>query len=401
MTEKEKKLRVVISGAGIVGLLTAQALKAREIEFEIIDRDRDAHFREDAGWAITLHWALNSFKQLLPEDLINEVYAAQVRPNFHKSDTGTFKYINATTGETVVSIPPASRLRVRREQIRRILLTDIDVNWNCKLETIEKNENLVKVTCTNGRLFQGDLLLGCEGSNSMTRRIICPEDGELNYLPIRFCGAKIRLSKNELDDISKNFDPLLFQGTVPCNESFFWFSILSTPEYTKKEGIYYAQVNLSWKYSKGEPFESAKDKASAMLKHSEGLHKNLSWMVHRAVECPDGLMEIKLCDWPEVEWDTLDNSVLLLGDSAHAMTMYRGEAANHGITDVLTLILHIDSYLRGEKHWNSVVSEYCTEVKKRAAPAVLLSRQAALDAHDFSKIRKDSQSPLLAIRKIK
>lgn len=397
MTVESKK--ILISGAGIVGLLTAQALKARGVEYIIFDRDPDVQFRENAGWAITLHWALERFLRLLPADLAAEIYDAQVRKNFHTHDSGTFKYINATTGETVVSIPPSKRLRVRREQIRRTLLKGIDVQWNCKLTDISQSASGVTVTCASGQTFVGDVLLGCEGSNSATRKIICGDDGVLNYLPIRFCGAKVEMNGKEAEEIAQRFDPLLFQGTVPTNETFFWFSVLSTPDYTKTDDLYYAQVNLSWKYGENEPFSTNEEKAAAMLSHAEGLHPDLYSLVSRATSDPLKLLEIKLADWPKVEWDSNHGKVLLLGDAAHAMTMYRGEAANHGITDVSEWIELLDHYLAGEISWEEASERYCSQVKARAAGAVLLSRQACLDAHDMSKITVDSTSPLLSMRK--
>lgn len=398
MTVKPKK--ILISGAGIVGLLTAQAFKTRGIDYVVIDRDSDVNFRESAGWAITLHWALENFLNLLPPEIVLEIYNSQVRKDFHEHDTGNFRYINATTGSTILAIPPSKRLRVRREQIRRALLKGIDVQWDCKLSEITETSDGIIIKCASGRTFEGDVLLGCDGSNSATRRIICGEEGKLNYLPIRFCGAKVKMTGEETDDIAARFDPLLFQGTVPKNETFFWFSMLATPEYSREEDVFYAQVNLSWKVEDDEePFATPEEKAAALLRHAKGLHPDLHELVQRAAEDSLQLVEIKLADWPQVQWDTRDNKILLLGDAAHAMTMYRGEAANHGITDVSDLIKDIDLYLAGIVTWEEVVSNYCSTVKARAGEAVLLSRQACLDAHDMSKIKVDSDSPLLSMRK--
>lgn len=393
----ESPMKVIICGAGLIGLLTAQMLKNHGIEFEIFDRDENPTSRENQGWAITLHWALETFKSLIPEELAVKIYEAQVRPKFHLADTGTFKYINGSTGETIFSIPPSLRLRVRREQVRRILLNGINVNWGCKLVSLDSTQDGVTAICEGGRQFSGNILLGCDGANSMVRRNLCHKEGELNKLPFRFCGAKVEMTNREIQSISENFDPLLFQGTIPHNNTFFWYSILAMPDYTKKEDTNYAQVNLSWRREDSEPFDTPEDRARAMKIHATGLHEDLMWMVDRAVKNPSELQEIKLCDWPDVAWNSLENRVILLGDAAHAMTMYRGEAANHGITDVYELSKELDLHLNLGKDLNSSLLDFMNSMKTRASPAVLLSRQACYDAHDFSKINVNS--PLVAIRK--
>ena len=50
--------KILISGAGVVGLLLAQSLKKLNIPYEIFDRDESISARGQ-GWGITIHWALN------------------------------------------------------------------------------------------------------------------------------------------------------------------------------------------------------------------------------------------------------------------------------------------------------------------------------------------------------
>ena len=91
------------------------------------------------------------------------------------------------------------------------------------------------------------------------------------------------------------------------------------------------------------------------------------------------------------------------------MYVVRGEAANHGITDVSVLLSHLASYLdRGSssssnsKHEPSsleqLVSAYEVEMVARTRPAVLASRRACLDAHDYKRITE--KSPLVSRRAI-
>lgn len=72
------------------------------------------------------------------------------------------------------------------------------------------------------------------------------------------------------------------------------------------------------------------------------------------------------------------------------MTMYRGEAANHGILDVYHLVQTLEMIHRGKKPQKQALDEYECELRKRTNPAVLLSRQACLDAHDFNGLNQHS-----------
>ena len=72
------------------------------------------------------------------------------------------------------------------------------------------------------------------------------------------------------------------------------------------------------------------------------------------------------------------------------MTMYRGEAANHGILDAYSLCKAIESVALGTKTKKQALDEYEMSMRERAGPAVLLSRQACLDAHDFASLNEGS-----------
>ena len=82
----------------------------------------------------------------------------------------------------------------------------------------------------------------------------------------------------------------------------------------------------------------------------------------------------------------------------------RGDGANHGITDASTLLAKImpifryssDSPTAISPSFKDAVDAYEDEMIARAAPAVLASRQACLDAHDYQRIT--DQSPLISRR---
>ena len=74
----------------------------------------------------------------------------------------------------------------------------------------------------------------------------------------------------------------------------------------------------------------------------------------------------------------------------------RGEGANHVIFDVKDFVERVVPALSGDGDLRSALDEYERAVITRTRPAVLASRRACLDAHDWKRISK--MSPLLTKR---
>ena len=115
------------------------------------------------------------------------------------------------------------------------------------------------------------------------------------------------------------------------------------------------------------------------------------------------VLPIHLADWLPRSTSAFDGRVILIGDSAHAMVMYRGEGANHSIVDVAGLLDCIrpllqsaDSNGADDDRWKAAVEKYESEMIERTELAVLASRQACLDAHDHTRL--NDRSPLVRRR---
>ena len=68
----------------------------------------------------------------------------------------------------------------------------------------------------------------------------------------------------------------------------------------------------------------------------------------------------------------------------------RGEAANHGLTDVGHLARQLKLWYGGAITRKEALVDYEKEMVKRGREAVLLNRQACLDAHDIRRMSPDS-----------
>lgn len=168
------------------------------------------------------------------------------------------------------------------------------------------------------------MLIGADGATSKLRRIICPATGALYQLPIRFLGATVKLTPSEIAPL-RALDPLLFQGCHPDTGTFLWFSTLDTPEVNGSKGAeeyYSVQLNVSWpvRNLKDEVPVSNEEKLAKMKNLAEMFESRLKTAVHNI---PPGteILEVKLADWPCLEWPNSNGKVTLIGDAAHAMTM--------------------------------------------------------------------------------
>lgn len=265
--------------------------------------------------------------------------------------------------------------------------------WHKKLVDIEQAEDGVVAVFQDGSRAEGAILVGAEGSNSRTRQYLAPDTYKNNQLPVRFVGSAIDFTPEEVKPL-RDVDPLLFQGCHPTSGNYLWVSMLETPEVNGTQGAvqerYRVQINMSWpvRSADDEVAPTHKARLAEMKRRAEEFHPTLRDVVHSIPESSE-VLEIVLQDWPCLEWNG-HGRVTLTGDAAHAMTMYRGEAANHGILDALRLCKALDGSYNGARSMNEAVEEYETELRERTSVAVLLSRQACLDAHDFAGLNENS-----------
>lgn len=323
MTSISPSRPVLIIGAGVVGLTFAQSLKKDNIPFEIFERDSSAESRARNGWGISIHWAREALKSCLPPDLVSRLGTVQVDPS-KVNDSGRFVFLDLSTGKPRYETPPSPRLRVNRGKFRDLLLEGIDVQWGKSIDSFREIEDGIEVLFRDKSTAIGSLLVAIDGSNSRTRHLLCPGTAELYQLPVRMLGVVVRLANSEIAPLLA-VDPVLFQGCHPESDTFLYYSILSTPELNGSLGadeFYEGQICLSWSVKSSDDEVPASNEGR--LAKLKTLAKPFETRLRTVIEhIPDGIevTEIKLQDWPLVQWPNHTGKVTLIGDAAHAMTM--------------------------------------------------------------------------------
>lgn len=265
------------------------------------------------------------------------------------------------------------------------------------------------------QVVQGCMLVGCDGSRSQVRTFLFPDPAvHSNYqLPVRLLGAST-IYPGDLSSAVRALDPFFFQGGDPETNAAHWFSFLDSPSSSGRgDDSRDCQILVSWPYQPGflgqaEPLEvpaRGVERVQLMKTIASGWAEPFHSIVQSLPEDTE-VKTITLEDWvpPEHHWNETPGSdrVVLVGDAAHAMTMYRGEAANHGIADVHLLVSQVMSVVGKlvdggqDERVPQACKAYTVKMVERTAPAVLLSRQACLDAHEYGRINDDS--PLIQKR---
>lgn len=231
------------------------------------------------------------------------------------------------------------------------------------------------------------------------RKCLIPDKGKssLTKLPVNLIGVVRHFSPDEGAPV-RALDPLLFNGMHPGTSNYLWYSVQQVFEDVDGRKSWDALVLVSWPVKNAEKDAippTNRLRIACMKQRAKGFVEPLKSMVLGISDDSEQVTPLTIADFPNLEWES-NGEVTLVGDAAHAMTMYRGEGANHGILDAALLIDQLLKVKEGSLGQFKAVMEYEKEMKARCEAAVLKSRKAALDAHCWDDINDDS--PLIGGR---
>ncbi|PGH27140.1 hypothetical protein AJ80_01096 [Polytolypa hystricis UAMH7299] len=414
---------VLIIGAGITGLALGQALRQNGIPFTIFERDPTPDYR-GKGWGLSLHWSLDMFLSWLPHNLADRLPESYVNPDaMAEGDLGQFQIFDLKTGKVKFVVPPSRRIRVARERLRRLLMEGLDIQWNkCLSDISESSATSICAHFTDNSSAIGTQVLGCDGIRSRMRMILCtsprlPPGIKTSYenykLPIRLMGVNVPFKPHLADKFIK-IDKYFLQGTDPDTNFSLWFSFLDTPSNNTREDqdSYDCQIMIGWPYrreflGREEPLDIPLDNIDR-LKMMKFFSRDWAEPFGEIVQhIPDDTV-VKVVSLEDFQppmkglWDNIHGKATLIGDAAHGMTMFRGEGGNHGLYDVGSFMQSFIPALKPVQNGGAVKTlqeacdEYEQEMITRTRPAVIRSRQASLDAHDYASLSEES--PLISKR---
>lgn len=401
--DDNKPFKVLIVGGGLAGLALANGLKNKGISCEVYERDVDPDSRTQ-GWSLSMHMALQTLYDCIPKHRF-EYFGREVGVNHEKNEGGmTFTNFNGLTGEIESSLtaPPYKAYRVNRKRFRKWLLQDVQdlVHWNKKVSHYEEHADGVKVFFADGTHAEGDLLVATDGSMSTVARQLLGEEKFQSMTRIhnvRGYGCSRWISEEEWNALApEGTISGIIHGRMPADVPDDGFSkpaliFYSLNKVDRSRGN--TPYDVLWFLSRytenpSPPTPDGSNNAEIMkiLKSCAtnafpGVTAHQQFVVNTPDDTP--LVGITIRERVPVYDAYMANTqrVVLAGDAAHPMSMFRGEGGNHAILDVGVLVNEINNVVSNSKPLKEAISDYYKEIIPRTEQAVEASSKAATIMH--------------------
>ncbi|KAJ4419209.1 hypothetical protein N0V82_005116 [Gnomoniopsis sp. IMI 355080] len=278
-------------------------------------------------------------------------------------------------------------IRSERSKLRDWLLTRIPVQWNKKVLRVEQDDAAARVFFDDGSVATGDLIIGADGASSQVRESLLQTSNNklLNTVPLSAIVGEVTLSgdafKRQLslghsayNLINPELGFIGFVGlhhTMPEGTSgrFYWMFMQPDEDITKPD--HWLQV------------ASQQEKLDHVLKTVAPLASELREIFELT---PTEGVRQDLHVWKDFELANIPASrIILVGDSAHAMTPSGGVGAFHTMIDAIKLTNTLVSLSKQDKSLDIAavkreVAEYNGEMLKRGSAAVRTSRASYEEA---------------------
>ncbi|KAK6079469.1 early conidial development-2 [Seiridium cupressi] len=349
---------VLIIGAGIGGLILAQALRKQGIPYEIFEREKNEHERRQ-GWSLSLHTILDDAKASIPDDVppladTNNLLPLDLAPEF-------VIYTEQGAKMGVRDDGSGKIIRANRHRLMKLLSTNIEIQYGKQLFRIEEKEDLAVVHFQDGSSAKGDIVVGADGSRSVA--FISAElelGGEVMRQQLQLGHSMYRADYRD-EDGNRLWFFLSANGMAPDGKSGkFYGHLMWEDEAATKDNFWVHSATkdqlrecLIQKTASLPPrYKAAIDHATAMNMWAPPLRH--STLVMRSM--PAG-------------------RITLLGDAAHAMTPFRGEGGCNAMQDALQLARALRTINKPDKeHIASVLGPYQEKMLERGSEAARLSQ---------------------------
>jgi 2-polyprenyl-6-methoxyphenol hydroxylase-like FAD-dependent oxidoreductase len=223
---------------------------------------------------------------------------------------------------------PEQLLLIKRGTLNRVLRAAVEeqgiaIEFGRRLTGVHDHGRQVTVTFADGSTASGDLLVGCDGIHSATRRAILPQAPAPRYTGLVGTGGFVRsgITLPPSATMYMTFGLRAFFGyqVTPWGE-IYWFQ--NTPAEQPP--------------AKDDP--QVRDRFKDVLRD---LHRDDHYPVPQIIAASDGGIGL----FPIYDLETLPawyvGRTALLGDAAHVMGPHSGQGASMALEDAMVLAAHV------------------------------------------------------------
>jgi 2-polyprenyl-6-methoxyphenol hydroxylase-like FAD-dependent oxidoreductase len=251
---------------------------------------------------------------------------------------------------------------------------------------IERVGNKVKVTFADGTSATGDLVVGCDGANSVVREhLVGKEAAKASHWDISLLNFTCQFDADTAR-LMRAKHPILFNSFHPKNRMFM-VSIQDVPDPARPE-TWQFQMLISWRGGPS-PADFADQAARTAFVKSWAPDYTEPWRTILGAIPDDAQFGIdSITHWKPFDWSSspLAGRVTLAGDAAHPLPPYRGQGLNVGLEDAAQLTDGLPLVGDPAVDLPGVVERYEEEMIARALRELPISPFAAEIAHDFERV---------------
>ena len=319
-------MKVLIIGAGPVGLTLARLLSQVKVSTTVLERQPtlsthpSAHFLHSSSMEVFHQLGISSKirKQVKPLDHWRHfVYCSHLagtvyRKHDHYSTARALKQ-QTLTRHPSTNIPQHRLLKILGED----LPSDIEVELEREFLSLKQGDSGVQVKCLNGEVYEADYLVACDGAGSRVRGVLdIPLEGDPNLQSF----LNVHFYSKSLGEIAKQNPAMLY---FVYNEDIVNVLVMHDAD----EGEFILQL----------PFYPS------LQRPSDYSNSELCEMINRTASPTTSLTDVKISSvklWRMSARYSLNmqkGRVFLAGDAAHQLSPAGGFGLNTGVGDAYNL----------------------------------------------------------------
>lgn len=306
--------RAIIVGGGIAGPAMGIELKRMQFEVEIFEGRNQEEMIKGVFLGLTPN-GINVLRDFIDVSALKDDYTPGTMQFFNARN----RFIGRLETKQQLARYGAETIQVKRARLSYLLRqaaesAGVPIRYGKKLVQLMQEPNGVTAEFEDGTSASGDLLLACDGINSVCRRIIFPNaPGPVYTHQLSSAGyARVPGLEDQFGSIRMIFGAQAFFAYAVSNiGEIWWFN------------NFYSDVPL-------------KEENGKLKDHLLALHATDPDAVREIIRRSENIFAYPIYEYqPLPEWHS--GNVCLLGDAAHATAPHIGQGASLALEDVKML----------------------------------------------------------------